>query len=231
MKLSPIAAMAASVMLAAFGVSGVSAASASESHHAPSVSETRYAPLCHRQDGSRICLQVSWSGGIKMPALSAPIPEGSKNPKTIIVGDPFWINTTPGVEAFAIPTSCSPGCLQMWPFDFNGNPQTSNLNVTWSVNGVITQYDRLSMQDDGNFVFYNLTNGRVWAPPDVRPNGFWAIFQNDGNLVVYNSASEPLWAAGTYNHPDAFLAFQSDGNMVIYPSTSNMRALWATGTE
>jgi hypothetical protein len=225
-----VAAVAASVMFAAAGAFDAHTALASEIRYFSPTSETQHYRLCHRHNGRHFCEYMTWSYGRTMPRPSTSIPAGSESPRTIFVGDPFWTNTTPGVQAFAMPTSCTPGCLIMQPVDPNGNPQTSNLNVTWSVNGVVTQSDRLSMQDDGNFVFYNLTAGKTWAPPNVRPNGFTAIFQNDGNLVAYNRAGQALWAAGTYNNPNAFLAIQSDGNLVIYKSLATMTALWSSRT-
>lgn len=103
-KLSRIvAAVAASVMLAAIGMFDA---------HAASASETQHFPLCHRHNGNRVCVYAAWSPGVKMAAPSTSRPAGfesSKGPRIVFVGDPFWINTTPGVEAFGIPAAgCTP---------------------------------------------------------------------------------------------------------------------------
>jgi hypothetical protein len=172
-------------------------------------------------------------GGFAAPAHAAETGSVSyANPDVIFVGNPFWTTTTPGVSAFAIPAAgCTPGCLHMWNRDPYGNLQASALNVYWYVNGNLQMHDKLVIQTDGNFVFY-VSNGKVWAPnPTVRPNGYSATFQPDGNLVVRNSAGKALWASNTHTYPNAFLAVQSDGNLVIYDSRSDMKALWATGTN
>jgi hypothetical protein len=179
---------------------------------------------------------LGFCGFAAAPAHAASIPPGSEstdNPDVIFVGDPFWTTTTPGVSAFGIPAAgCTPGCLHMWNRSPSGQVQSSSLNVTWTVNGVVTRSDRLSIQADGNFVFYNLTGGKTWAPnPTVRPYGYSATFQPDGNLVVRNSAGNAMWASKTSGYPNAFLAVQSDGNLVIYQSRTNLHALWASGTR
>ena len=167
---------------------------------------------------------------LALTALAAPAhaqaapgsakPTVSFNPLDVVLGDPIWdLPTTSGVVAtLAIPTSCSPGCLQI--------TQGSSLTVN-SDNGVTQQ---LVAQSDGNIVLY-VSNGKHWAPPNVRPNGYKAIFQSDGNFVMYNSQGAPLWASNTSADHNAILAFQNDGNLVIYPSTTNFTALWASGTE
>jgi hypothetical protein len=163
------------------------------------------------------------------------IPAGTlslDNPDTIIVGSPYWTETTPGVEAYAIPDDdCTPACLQMWNISPTGALQASALNVKWYVNDVLQVSEKLVIQTDGNFVFY-VSNGKVWAPsPTVRPDGEYVAFQPDGNLVVRNRAGAALWASNTHTYPHAFLAVQSDGNLVIYESPTDLHALWDTGTE
>lgn len=122
-----------------------------------------------------------------------------------------WENTTPGVYAFYFKEGLN-------------IPYTGYVTCNFS-NGTST---KLTMQGDGNFVYY-ASNGKRWGS-NTRPNGCYATFQADGNLVVRNCAGAALWASNTHTYPNAILAFQDDGNLVIYPSSSDFNALWATGT-
>lgn len=103
-------------------------------------------------------------------------------------------------------------------------------------------HTNLTLQgSDGNFVFYNQTNGRTWAAHTRKadnPNGPGATvtYQSDANLVARNAAGNAIWASNTHTFPQALLAFQSDGNLVIYNHFDTAQgpvyqALWATGTE
>jgi hypothetical protein len=92
----------------------------------------------------------------------------------------------------------------------------------------------LSMQADGNFVFYT-DCGKKWGArtrlvDNSKGPGVQASFQSDGNLVVRNAAGAAIWASNTHTYPDAILAFQKDRNLVIYESPSNLKPLWATNT-
>jgi hypothetical protein len=88
---------------------------------------------------------------------------------------------------------------------------------------------KLSMQGDGNFVFY-ADNGKTWAA-NTRPDGYKAAFQGDGNFIVRNSAGTERWQSGTHTYRHAILAFQEDRNLVIYESVSDLKPLWASGTN
>ncbi len=77
---------------------------------------------------------------------------------------------------------------------------------------------RLAMQDDGNLVLYNTTNGAaVWNSGTNGNAGAYAVFQTDGNFVIYSVSGKPLWFSSTngatFGHR---LSVQDDGNMVIY---------------
>ncbi|WP_275906263.1 protease pro-enzyme activation domain-containing protein [Burkholderia semiarida] len=76
----------------------------------------------------------------------------------------------------------------------------------------------LLMQDDGNLVLYNTTNGAaVWNTRTYGNPGAYAVFQTDGNFVVYSANGTPLWYSATYGQSgEQYLAVQDDGNMVIY---------------
>ena len=53
------------------------------------------------------------------------------------------------------------------------------------------------MQDDGNFVLYDVNNEPVWASNTVGFPGAYLAVQEDGNLVVYNQDGNALWATNT----------------------------------
>jgi hypothetical protein len=101
---------------------------------------------------------------------------------------------------------------------------------------------KLTLQGgDGNFVFYNHTNGKTWgahtrAVDNPNGPGVTAAFQGDANLVVRNAAGNAIWASNTHTFPQAVLAFQSDGNLVIYNQVEEAggpryQLLWQTGTD
>ncbi|WP_175805770.1 protease pro-enzyme activation domain-containing protein [Burkholderia ambifaria] len=107
----------------------------------------------------------------------------------------------------------------------------------------------LFMQDDGNLVLYNTTNGvAVWNSGTYGNVGAYAVFQTDGNFVVYSASGKPLWYSATNGTPyGQYLAVQDDGNMVIYESqvpvfstgtnttgyanSSSGAAVWSAGTS
>ncbi|WP_322041333.1 protease pro-enzyme activation domain-containing protein [Burkholderia diffusa] len=78
----------------------------------------------------------------------------------------------------------------------------------------------LAMQNDGNLVLYNTTNGAaVWSSGTYGNAGAYAVFQNDGNFVVYSASGNALWYSATSSMSyRQYLAVQDDGNMVVYRS-------------
>ncbi|RQT36230.1 protease pro-enzyme activation domain-containing protein [Burkholderia contaminans] len=79
---------------------------------------------------------------------------------------------------------------------------------------------QLAMQNDGNLVLYNTTNGAaVWNSGTYGNPGAYAVFQGDGNFVVYGASGNALWNSATSSTSySQFLAVQDDGNLVIYRS-------------
>jgi hypothetical protein len=135
------------------------------------------------------------------------------NPNDVIANG-YWTTLKNGQYSFVIPA----GNLSM--------TAGTSLNVGIP-NG--PPWNKLAMQGDGNFVYY-ADNGKTWAA-NTRPDGSTAAFQSDGNFIVRNSAGTKLWNSGTHTYRNAILAFQKDRNLVIYESPSNLRALWASGTN
>ncbi|WP_338786163.1 MIR domain-containing protein [Metabacillus sp. FJAT-53654] len=89
----------------------------------------------------------------------------------------------------------------------------------------------LIMQEDGNFVLYEVHKGKnipVWASNTNGSGAVKAVMQGDGNLVVYKPNGQAVWASGTDGNSGAYLSLQDDGNAVIYSNQGN--ALWDTGT-
>jgi hypothetical protein len=122
----------------------------------------------------------------------------------------------------------------------NGLSFTTGLRLqcSWSNGRSI----HLTLQGDGNFVFYNSTNGKPWgartrAVDNPGGPGVTAAFQSDANLVVRNAAGQAIWNSNTHPFPNAVLAFQSDGDLVIWNRTNTSPPrfvdpfLWDTGTE
>ncbi|WP_144030058.1 protease pro-enzyme activation domain-containing protein [Burkholderia sp. AU16741] len=79
---------------------------------------------------------------------------------------------------------------------------------------------QLVMQNDGNLVLYNTTNGAaVWNSGTYGNPGAYAAFQGDGNFVVYGASGNVLWNSATSSTSySQFLVVQDDGNLVIYRS-------------
>ncbi|MEV5879951.1 hypothetical protein AB0L75_38225 [Streptomyces sp. NPDC052101] len=98
-----------------------------------------------------------------------------------------------------------------------------------------TQYTRLVMQPDGNFVIYRKHDGKaIWSSGTSGHSGAYAYMQSDGNLVVYSSTGSALWSTHTSGHTGAYALLQSDGNFVVYTSTGGPGkggALWAGNTQ
>ncbi|MDT0464563.1 hypothetical protein [Streptomyces gibsoniae] len=98
-----------------------------------------------------------------------------------------------------------------------------------------TQYTRLVMQPDGNFVIYRKHDGKaIWSSRTSGHTGAYAYMQSDGNLVVYSSTGSALWSTHTNGHSGAYALLQSDGNFVVYSSTGGPGkggALWSGNTR
>jgi hypothetical protein len=59
------------------------------------------------------------------------------------------------------------------------------------------------MQDDGNFVLYNVSNQPLWASNTAGNPGAYLAVQEDGNVVVYSEENVPLFVTNTDNNPQA----------------------------
>ena len=71
------------------------------------------------------------------------------------------------------------------------------------------------MQDDGNFVVYQVGVKALWASNTGTP-GSSIVMQTDGNLVVYQPDGRPVWSSNTAPSSNDRLALQDDGNLVLY---------------
>ncbi|AOK05804.1 peptidase S53 [Burkholderia latens] len=80
---------------------------------------------------------------------------------------------------------------------------------------------QLAMQNDGNLVLYNTTNGApAWNSGTSGNAGAYAVFQTDGNFVVYGPSGNALWNSATSSTSfGQYLVVQDDGNMVVYASS------------
>jgi hypothetical protein len=86
---------------------------------------------------------------------------------------------------------------------------------------------RLTMQDDGNLVLYDVSNRPLWASNTDGKAVEKCIMQVDGNLVLYLYNGQAVWASNTQGKPGSYLVLQNDGNMVIY---SMGHPVWASNT-
>ena len=86
----------------------------------------------------------------------------------------------------------------------------------------------LSVQDDGNLVIYQNSNGSaLWASNTSGNQPGFLIMQGDGNLVFYGPNNVPIWNSQTSGNAGAALSLQSDGNLVIYNGST---PIWSTNT-
>lgn len=87
----------------------------------------------------------------------------------------------------------------------------------------------LTMQTDGDLVFYDVNRNVLWASNTVRSsfnNNYTAAFQADGNLVLYEG-STPYWSSNTFGHPNSNLTLcnvkpyvsilDKTHNLVVWP--------------
>lgn len=166
--------------------------------------------------------QGSDGRGSGSPSLQPRLMWNDGDPST-----PPSVRVAPGVFAVLIPTA---------QLSFHAG---DSMDCDWGADGPST---RLTLQgSDGNFVFYNHTNGKTWgahtrAVDNPKGPGVTAVFQGDANLVVRNAAGNAIWASNTHTFPQAVLAFQSDGDLVIYNQVEGdaipaYQLLWDTGTE
>ncbi|WP_327071352.1 hypothetical protein [Kitasatospora sp. NBC_01302] len=81
---------------------------------------------------------------------------------------------------------------------------------------------QLTMQNDGNFVIYDVNGHPLWNTQTEGHPGASAVMQNDGNLVVQKN-NQPLWNSGTGGNTGSYyyVCFQTDGNLVIYAPLPN----------
>ena len=86
----------------------------------------------------------------------------------------------------------------------------------------------LSVQDDGNLVVYQNSNGTaLWASNTGGHLPGYLAMQGDGNLVFYGPDDSVIWSTGTSGNAGADLVMQTDGNLVIYKGST---PIWASGT-
>lgn len=114
---------------------------------------------------------------------------------------------------------------------------------------------RCVMQDDGNFVIYNVGTA-VWSSKTEGNPNSRLVLQDDGNLVIYNRNNKSIWAAKKTDQSKASindqvvvrrqiklgttisslngvyeLAMQRDGNLVLYRNCSGRKAIWESNTD
>jgi hypothetical protein len=97
----------------------------------------------------------------------------------------------------------SPGCYYHLDMQTDGNlviygdgRGASSTSDKWATN-TVGRGAYAVMQEDGNFVVYNLDGSAVWASGTSSSAGAYLNMQDDGNLVVYNSRNSALWSSGT----------------------------------
>jgi hypothetical protein len=166
-------------------------------------------------------------------------------------GHPLWSTNTGGrTNAHAVLTSDNnlgiyaqdsrfDSSSPLWSSNTSNNPPAGTVHHSpsvmragdsWSNSGAALP-GSLTMQADGNLVYYSVIGSRTvptWSSKTNGNPGAVATLQNDGNFVVYAADGHPLWSANTYGNVGAYLDVQPDGNVVLY--NADGLALWATST-
>lgn len=93
----------------------------------------------------------------------------------------------------------------------------------------------LTMQPDGNLVYYGPNQGVIWYSGTSGNSGAYASMQSDGNLVVYSSAGKALWNSGTSGNANATLNLTTGGGINVHQAynsgtQSSGVELWAGNT-
>jgi hypothetical protein len=152
-------------------------------------------------------------------------------------------------------TLTSPDGYSVLSLSFDGVLQLRrDYQVVWSLSTSAGPGSRLTMQSDGNLVFYRQNGSVVWHTVTSDQGVSRLYLQEDGNLVIYKDSGGASWASGTnlsashLSYPavaignngilftgqavrsvdrNYSLYLQPDGNLVLYSPT---RALWASDT-
>jgi Phosphate-induced protein 1 conserved region len=70
-------------------------------------------------------------------------------------------------------------------------------SALWASNSYLSTGYSAVMQNDGNFVLYDVNQRPLFASNTWGRPGSALALQNDGNLVVYDTSGRPLWASNT----------------------------------
>ena len=85
------------------------------------------------------------------------------------------------------------------------------------------------MQNDGNFVIYQVNTGPIWSTKTAQGEGMYRLLlQTDGNVVLYQGAASPIWSSRTAGSSGSKLILQPDGNLVLYNQAA--QPIWASGS-
>jgi hypothetical protein len=85
------------------------------------------------------------------------------------------------------------------------------------------------MQNDGNFVIYQVNTGPIWSTKTAHGEGMYRLLlQTDGNVVLYQGAASPIWSSRTAGSSGSKLILQPDGNLVLYNQAA--QPIWASGS-
>jgi hypothetical protein len=134
----------------------------------------------------------------------------------------MWANTGGGfcAQSLAAPQGASPpgGCGQMLggqgltvgqslsscdgrfalAMQYDGNLVLyQGGSALWATNSWGSTGYGAVMQNDGNFVLYDVNQGALFASNSWGQPGNTIALQDDGNLVVYNASGGPVWASNT----------------------------------
>jgi hypothetical protein len=85
------------------------------------------------------------------------------------------------------------------------------------------------MQNDGNFVIYQVNTGAIWSTKTSQGEGLYRmVLQADGNVVLYQGTDSPMWSSRTSGSSGSKLILQPDGNLVLYNQAA--QPLWASNS-
>lgn len=88
----------------------------------------------------------------------------------------------------------------------------------------------LKVQEDGNLVFFNITNEVLWSSNSAgkSPGPYYLRMRMDGNLCLYGENESIVWSSGTEKRgtPPFQIKVRNEGDCCLFDTTG--KKIWST---
>jgi hypothetical protein len=190
---------------------------------------------------------AEWDSGTSVPGSFVSMQTAGNLVIYSPTGTALWTSLTDpsiGDRLVVGPIIFTPGNIPLWSGGFgapgggvlSGYLENSLLpgQALYPNQGLISANGRYEavLQEQGNFVLYDLTAGRaLWSTPVLNTNQTILAMQTDGNLVEYSTSgpTQAFWYTGTNSASPVRLVLQNDGNLVLYNWDAG-EAIWDYGS-